>query len=286
VNREQLRWESEDPDDRGHFGVANGAVVTASLLNLPPASSDRLYLVTMAGYPGPELLYSMLSSMGLYHLNPERIREPQPPDSGKLLAPDGSNLTAVFKLLARNHPDRAERLLEYLRAVVPNVESVRPRAEGRKETLEFLEQATSNEKSRRFPASSMSDGTLRALGVLIALFQRPIDDLMAPVCIEEPEIALHPAAAGVLMDCLREAALERQVLVTSHSPDLLDRSDIPIESLLAVSAEEGRTHIGSLNTAGKRILKRRLRTAGELLRMSQIEPDRVPNAAHMDMRLF
>ena len=40
--------------------------------------------------------------------------------------------------------------------------------------------------------------------------------------IEEPELALHPAAAGVLIDSLREAADTAQVLVTSHSPDLLD----------------------------------------------------------------
>ena len=42
------------------------------------------------------------------------------------------------------------------------------------------------------------------------------------VGIEEPEIALHPAAAGVLRDSLRDASESSQVIVTSHSPDLLD----------------------------------------------------------------
>jgi hypothetical protein len=108
------------------------------------------------------------------------------------------------------------------------------------------------------------------------------------VGIEEPEMALHPAAAGVLLDCLREAAKTRQVIVTSHSPDLLDRSDIPVESILAVSVEDWRTFIGPVNEAGKRILGKRLRTPGELMRINQMEPDwsRIPASAELQMRLF
>jgi predicted ATPase len=179
--------------------------------------------------------------------------------------------------------------MEFLRLVVPGIDNVQVKTLGPKETLEFIERGSAGEKARRFLASSISDGTLRALGVIVALFQRPSAAAATPlVGIEEPEMALHPAAAGVLLDCLREAAQSRQVVVTSHSPDLLDRPDIPVDSILSVSAADGRTFIGPINEAGRKILQQRLRTAGELMRINQAEPDwsRIPAASELQMRLF
>lgn len=290
VQREECEWlDAENPDDRGSFAVRNGSVVQSTINNLPPAAAERLYLVTLSGFPKLDRLYSALSSMGFYSLNPARIRDLQSPDPGDLLVRDGSNIAAVLDSLARHERDRAERVLEFLRLVVPGIERVQSKALGPKETLEFVERANQDERSRKFLASSMSDGTLRALGVIVALFQRPLNGSAIPlVGIEEPEMALHPAAAGVLLDCLREAALTRQVLVTSHSPDLLDRNDIPVESILSVSAAEGRTFIGPVNQAGKKILQQRLRTPGELMRINQMEPDwsKIPNPSELQMRLF
>ena len=71
------------------------------------------------------------------------------------------------------------------------------------------------------------------------------------VGIEEPEIALHPAAAGVLLDALREAAATTQVIITSHSPDLLDDKELDPESILAVEARDGLTVIADIDQASK-----------------------------------
>lgn len=61
--------------------------------------------------------------------------------------------------------------------------------------------------------------------------------------------------------------------MTSHSPDLLDDEQIPDESILAVVAEDGETHIGPLDEAGRSVLRDHLYTAGELLRLDQLRPD-------------
>jgi predicted ATPase len=121
----------------------------------------------------------------------------------------------------------------------------------------------------------MSDGTLRAFGVLIALFQSSNSQAhrVPLVGIEEPEIALHPAAAGVLRDSLRDASRKTQVIVTSHSPDLLDDREIPDEWIMPVVAEQGVTTIGPLDEAGRCAIKERLYTAGELLRLDQLRPE-------------
>jgi predicted ATPase len=136
----------------------------------------------------------------------------------------------------------------------------------------------------------MSDGTLRALGILDALFQLGNNRMprVPLVGIEEPEVALHPAATAVLLDSLRDASGNTQILVTSHSPDLLDDERVKSASILAVIAEQGVTHIGPLDAAGRSALRDNLYTAGELLRIGQMSPDMAAarSASGRQLRLF
>ena len=92
------------------------------------------------------------------------------------------------------------------------------------------------------------------------------------VGLEEPEMALHPAAASVLLGALREASTVSQIIVASHSPDLLDDSNIPDESILAVESRDGVTVIGPVDEAGRSVLRDGLFTPGELLRQNQLAP--------------
>lgn len=290
VLREECKWWSKDSElATGHFRVLGGQVVDSSFPMPPQASSDRLYLVTASGHSDLGVLYRILSLIAFYNLSPGSIREPQSPGSGEVLIGDGSNLAASWSKMLRSNPDLAERVVEFFRLVVPAVERVRPVSVGMKETLEFLERFNGPGEAREFYASSMSDGTLRTLAILVALFQEGYDDrIRALVAIEEPEIALHPGAAEVLLACLQEASLTRQVLVTTHSPDLLDRKDIPVESILAVSADDGNTRISLIDKAGREMLERRLWTAGELMRINQLTPGPSPTqtAKGPQMRLF
>jgi len=83
---------------------------------------------------------------------------------------------------------------------------------------------------------------------------------------------------GVLLDAIREASATAQVIVTSHSPELLDNKDIPAESLLAV-AMDGETRIGPLREGFRDGIRRRLFTPGGLLRSTQIEPETTVQAS-------
>lgn len=252
-----------------------GGRVSANIGTVPPAQKDRLYLVNAAGLLEFRPLYDFLSSMGFYNLNPERLRELQPPDPGQLLTRDGSNVSSVLARISRMAPEVEKRIESYLSRVVPGVTGVDAKAIGPMETLEFRQIVRGASAPWRFPAASMSDGTLRALGILVALFQgRGEGGREVPlVGIEEPELALHPAAAGTMFDALVEAATESQVVVTSHSPDLLDDERLSTDSILAVVSVEGTTRIGPLDPAGLSALRDHLYTAGELLRLNQLAPD-------------
>ena len=241
----------------------------------PAALNDRLYLVNVSGVPKFRPVYDALSRMGFYSLNPDRIRDFQAPDSGELLVRDGSNLTSVLRQLSMRDEARKRRIEEYLSSIVPGVSGVDVKDVPPKATLEFRQEVAGSSGPWRFFAGNMSDGTLRALGILVALFQS-LDSATSSVPlvgIEEPEVALHPAAVGALLDALREASQSTQVIVTTHSPDLLDSADIEAELLLAVHAEKGTTLIAPVDEASREAVRKGLYTPGELLRLDQLRPD-------------
>jgi predicted ATPase len=255
--------------------VVDGQLAKTSETVMPAVATDRLYLVAAGGLPAFRPAYDALSRMSFLNPVPDVIRTPQPPDPGEQLARDGRNLASVVDRM----PDAARaRVREYLAQIVPGIRGVEVvRALGL-ETLEFRQDVPGQKEPWRFKAGSMSDGTLRAFCVLVALFQGAVGTPRSPlVCLEEPEMALHPAAAGVLLDALEEAAGWRQVLVTTHSPDLLESSSVGAEMIRAVVLEAGETHVGPVDDAGREALARGLYSAGELLRLAQLAPD--PTAA-------
>ena len=256
-----------------HFRVESGKVVACSASTYPPAAPDRLYLLNASGLPDFRPLYDGLSSMGFYNLNPDKIRELQSPDPGSILARDGSNITSVYENLCRDSVMSSERITDYLSEVVPGVKGVDVKVLGPKQTLEFRQVVEGVDAPWRFLAANMSDGTLRAFGVLVALFQTANGhSAVRLVGLEEPESALHPGAAGVLLDSLTEISQKTQVLVASHSPDMLDESEISGD-IVAVQADSGSTELAPLDEPGRSALRDRLYTAGELLRAGQLRPD-------------
>jgi predicted ATPase len=278
VQEEQCQLKAHRKLRPAFFDIRDGHL-TSSLAVAPAISRDRLYLVNASGLPEFRAPYEALSSMGFYNLNPDRIRELQSPDPGEILLRDGSNLASVIEQLALHSPRTKKKIEEYLSKVVPGVYGVDRRQLGPKETLEFRQAVAGARTPWRFSATNMSDGTLRALGILAAMFQGSNGTRVPLVAIEEPEVALHPAAAGVLLDSLRDASDVTQLVVTSHSPDLLDDEDIDPDWILAVTAVAGATVIGRLDEAGTSTLRDRLYTPGELLRMNQLAPEAASGSA-------
>jgi predicted ATPase len=270
------------------FLVSGGVPEKTSEEVFPVSTPDRLALVNAAGLPAFRPVFDALVGMGFYNLNPRVIRELQKPQDGVVLKPMGENIASVMAFMARYAPDDKARVEEYLNLVVPSVHGVERVGVGHMETLEFRQDTAGAKHPWRFPANSMSDGTLRALGILVALFQGGDAKPPSLVGIEEPEVALHPAAAAVVRDALARAAERSQVLVTSHSPELLDDLSIRVESLLAVSGDGGVTQIAPIDEASRKVIQDRLYTAGELLKLNQLAPDpsRLTDPDARQLKLF
>lgn len=273
VQEEQCRILGQG--NESYFVVRNGEVTEMSAPHLPTTIvPDRLYLTLASAVPEFRAVYDVLSHMGFYNLSPEQIRELQDPDPGELLTREGGNLAAVVRRLRHEDPRLAERINEYLGAVVPGISSVEARSLGPKETLEFRQVVAGAEAPWRFFASNMSDGTLRVLGVLVAAFQGWRKQPPVPlVAIEEPEVAVHPGAAVKLMDALLEACQRTQLVITTHSPELLDHPGVDPAWILAVEATGNESRITPVRREILQTVKEKLYTVGELLRLDQLQPD-------------
>ena len=119
-----------------------------------------------------------------------------------------------------------------------------------------------------------SDGTIRMLGILAALYQEPAQPFLS---IEEPEANIHPGALAVLASALDEASLRSQILLTTHSPDMLNH--LPAESFLVVEKVGDTTHVGPLDAGQRDSVRKRLFTPGELLRMEGLQRQATPDSA-------
>jgi predicted ATPase len=273
VRREECIIATSDDRDPITFSVDSGEAQTN--FGGPPALSDgQLYLVHAAGAQEVRLIYDALANMEFYDPEPRQMKVVLD-SSGRpgVLDANGGNAASVLSRIEAEDRSAKVRIDEYMRRILPGLAGIEIENFRSHKLLNFVQSAVGTLK-HDFAANSVSDGTLRALAILIALFQRAYSSTIPSlVAIEEPETGIHPAAAGILLDSLIERSNFVQILVTSHSTDLLDNKDLPADAILSVERSGGGTRIGKLDAASRSTLKKRLFTAGELLRMDDLHPE-------------
>lgn len=245
-------------------------VLAGMIANGGGIERDRLYLPLAATQGDFSKVYRSLRAMLFHHLNVDRMRRIEHVGPGLRLGYSGGHLGAVLGVLAREHPVFKARIDDYLRAIVPEAVSLDQRVLDSYSTVELR----TREGERPFGPEAISVGTLHAAGVLAALFQPAVLDGQATfLAIEEPETALHPAAAGALFDALTEASERVQVVITTQSADLLDRDDFDPASVRVVTMTGGVTLIGEIDEISRRLVQDRRTTLGELMRGGQLRPE-------------
>ena len=231
----------------------------------PPLVPNALALSLIGGDARFRPLWSFLSGMHIYRIEPAVLREMQDPDSGIPLHSNGSNVTSVIREI-RKEPDDWDTFSALLKNIVPGTTDVISKTHGNKLSLE-LTQEWMNAERMKFESYNLSDGTLRSLGLLTAVFQRPRPSVLI---IEEPEATIHPDALGAVLDLLQYAAEFMQVVVTTHSPDILDAKWINDSHLRIINWKDGITRVGPVSKAVRGIIKDHLMGAGELMRSNAL----------------
>jgi predicted ATPase len=254
-----LRFGLKDLTLRSDF--ANIALLIPMTSTLP--DDYPIIMSIEEGIEGVAAFRRYLSHMCFYHIFPNIFREPQRMSNPHPLSERGENLASVLQDMIQRKSPFLQELKEALAYVVPGVRDIKVTQAGSFLVVELDHAGVAgNGRKAWFDLSLESDGMLRLLGLLVALLQDPPPSLIA---IEEPELTIHLGAMGVLADIMKEATLRTQVLVTTHSPDLIDR--LPIESIRAVTAEGGSTKVGMVADYQIRSVKEGLFLPGELHRM-------------------
>ncbi len=181
-------------------------------------------------------LSRLLSRITLYRIDPQSAKEPDASHTDpSSLNGRGSNLASVLSRMESDSHLRTQ-ISEWIEMLVPGVEKIetqRTRIDGHIAVL-FKERGT----KKRFPARLMSDGTLYALSLLVAILDRRDRDCLT--LIEEPERGLHPLAIGEFIGFLREmASTVRPIWITTHSESVVRHLRLP--ELVLVDKKDGRT---------------------------------------------
>lgn len=212
-----------------------------------------------------------ISNFRIYNVNHDQIRNNNESERSEILNGNSSNLLGVLSFLKFSKDEKYTEVFrqvnKWLSNVVPSMKSDVSWMHSR--TPEYILQFVQG--NRRFSPGSVSDGTLDALGVIVALHQEPAPAL---VVIEEPEANLHPGAVAVIAELIQEASERMQVVITTHSPELLDQKWIGADNLRIVTWEDGETRVSELGPVPKASLQDHLRPwyAGRLLRANLLEP--------------
>lgn len=216
-------------------------------------------------------VFDFLANMRTYRIDPVALHRDRELYGGAALNRNGSNAARVLHRIRRQSHDDWEEICGFLGHVVPEIAGVHSRRRGDELDIEFIQRL--DDGKVRFRASDMSDGTLRVLGLLMAAYQRPAPSVLV---VEEPEASVHPGALGVVLDVLWHARHRSQVVVTTHSPDVLDASWIGDRHLRMVSWKNGETCIGPVSPSVENAMKNHSFSAGELLRSNALHGDERP----------
>jgi predicted ATPase len=167
------------------------------------------------------------------------FREPQKADlPNDVLAEDFANLGLFLNRLKTRHPAAARAILEGLSDLYDGLTEFNVLIEGGTVQVFFTE------GEFVIPATRLSDGTLRYLCLLAILCDPKPPPL---ICIEEPELGLHPDVLPKLADHLLAASRRTQLIVTTHSDVLVDAMSDQPESVVVCEKHDGATSMTRLS---------------------------------------
>jgi len=182
------------------------------------------------------------------------------------LLPDGSNLALILNDI-QNRKTTWRLLLERLRLLYDGIDDVTTKVQGNTIQVFFHEERFGQ---RTIPAARLSDGTLHYLCLLTVLLHPEPPPL---ICIEEPELGLHPDVIPKVADLLLDASQRTQLIVTTHSETLISRlSEVP-ECVVACERDAGGTRLRRLEPENLRAWLDKY-MLGEIWRMGEIGANR------------
>ena len=228
--------------DRGDGWWRSGKEGKVTLKRSPTACA--LAAAAADAYFPARYIASFIERWGFFEPNPFLLRCDWPGLTSDGIDPYGRNLGETLYAL---DDDALARVVGATRAIVGSPESIRPRKSEAEDRCYFAQ----DEPGLRYPVHQMgvSSGTLHMLALMTALIVEPETNLIG---IEEPENNIHPSALEPFAEQLQRVRDNVQVVVTTHSPLLLNFLDDPGAVRIVRRGSNEGTVVGSDNAAAVR----------------------------------
>ncbi len=241
---------------------------------VPPDGNLMLPLIGRSDSLWGQIL-DTIRGLRAYTLSPAHMAEAREIGERTTLARDGSNLGDVLKSIEGSADH--DWIVTRLGAITDGIVEVGAEALLGRRMLRFVQRSAGAEI--KLDASQVSQGTLRALGVLVALRQRPPPSLLL---VDEVENSVHPGALAVLVDAALASCDRMRVVLTSHSPELLSHPAVTGERVRVIEWQDGTSRIYCLNPETQAAVNE-IDTVGWMLSSNALWTSREPETFSGDL---
>jgi predicted ATPase len=232
LTRHGNSMETEIPSALFRDAARRGSKLPSSRLERGQSLLQAIWILPI---PNPKPVFAALTELGLsfrgivaYDFDVRAMKRPARLEARSRLEESGENLAVTLRELFRSREQR-RTFHRMLQQFLPGVQGVSVQVGAEKSISYSLREQHLGQQ--RLPSYRLSDGTVELMALIVALYFTPAQLLI----IEEPDRHLHPALIGRLMNHLKETAWRRQILVTTHNPELVRHT--PLGSLLLVQRD-------------------------------------------------
>jgi len=168
-----------------------------------------------------------------YNFYPANTKRVSPARKTSFLQPTGENLSGVVHTIQSENPQLFDEIEELLKTGVKEIERLLTKLTDQGTTYIAIKE---KDLPSPIPITNISDGTLRLLAILTALYSLSPSTLLL---FEEPENCIHPYLLEVLADILKSVSERTQILTSTHS--VLFLNYLSYEDLVLVEKRRGET---------------------------------------------
>jgi predicted ATPase len=230
----------------------------------PPLDKMSLAIQLVGGDERFQELVRSLQNMAVYTIFPDTLRAPQKYSPNKPMSRHGDNWVSILKDQPRE--TWKDELVAALNKLTGDTVDIKVSQAAGFLVAQFQHASPERDLKKWFNADQESDGTLRVAGIVTALLQDPPVPVIG---IEEPELTVHPGAIPLLYNYLTQARRHSQVVVTTHSPVLLDLVDP--EDVRVVERRDGETRVARMAESQRVLVRSGLMKLGEVMQTEGIQ---------------